>query len=207
MSVLLLSSVCYITIITLVMERYRTVGVCSRVSDESTWCTGCTTFVPRTNTACGTPENGPGTGFYGIKHEVYQMYQYRSVSFSNRPWTVVIESLFDSLNNRYKWYKDHETQLPHGFQLYHLTFVTGTPFTEKVVNIRVSAVPLCTTNSDGKRSEAPWGALGSAGEPQILLRRISSMVVYVINYLILWRYYGNFTKSSPRGIHGMVFYY
>jgi hypothetical protein len=161
MSVLLLSSVCYITIITLVMERYRTVGVCSRVSDESTRCTGCTTFVPRTNTMCGTPENGPGTGFHGMKHEVYQMYQYRSVSFSNRPWTVVIESLFDSLNNRYKWYKVHETQLPHGFQLYHLTFVTGTPFTKKVVNIRVSAVPLCTTNSDGKRSEAPWGALGS----------------------------------------------
>ena len=161
MSVLLLSSVCYSTIITLVMERYRTVGVCSRVSDESTRCTGCTTFVPATNTECGTPQSGPDTGFLLKKHEVYRVYQYFSVSFSVRPWTMVIESVFDSLNNRYKWYKVNETQLPHGFQLYHLTFVTGTPFTKKVANIRVSAVPLCTTNSNGKRPEAPWGALGS----------------------------------------------
>lgn len=147
MSVLLLSSVCYITIITLVMERYRTVGVCSRVSDESTWCTGCTTFVPRTNTACGTPENGPRTGFYGIKHEVYQMYQYRSVSFSNRPWTVVIKSWFKPTFNRYKWYTYHETQLPHGFRVYHQHFSAGTPLQHLLIKSMTQGVPGCTTNN------------------------------------------------------------
>ena len=65
----------------------------------------------------------------------------------------------------------------------------------------------CTTMYHKQRWEAVGSSMGSAGKPQILLRRILSMVVYVINYLILWRYYGNFTKSGPRGIHGMVFYY
>ena len=105
----LLSSRCLYTIISLLMKRYRTVGVCSGFKNESTRCTGCTTFVPRTNTACGTPQNGPTTGFLSKKHEVYRVYQWVSVSLSVQPWTVVIESVFDSLNNRYKWYKVQES--------------------------------------------------------------------------------------------------
>ena len=45
----LLSSASIITIITLVMERLRTVGVRPRTADDGPRCTGCTTFVPRTN--------------------------------------------------------------------------------------------------------------------------------------------------------------
>ena len=157
----LLSSALCTTITMCNMERTSTVVVqrmCKRVPGR---CTGCTSIVPPVNTSCGTPTDQLFTVVCSVCRSLYQVYHRFCVSFSNRPWTVVIESLFDSLNNRYKWYKDHETQLPHRFQLYHLTFVTGTPFTKKVANIRLSAVPLCTTNSDGKRSEAPWGALGS----------------------------------------------
>lgn len=128
MNSVLLSSRSLYTIISLLMKRHRTVGVCSGFQNESTRCTGCTTFVPRTNTACGTPQNGPVTGFLLKKHEVYQVYQYFGVSFSVRPWTVVIESVFDSLNNRYKWYKVQESQLTQGFPVYHLHFAAGTPW-------------------------------------------------------------------------------
>jgi len=123
----LLSSSYLPTIISLLMKRYRTAGVCSGFQNESTRCTGCTTFVPATNTECGTPQSGPDTGFLLKKHEVYRVYQYFSVSFSVRPWTVVIESVFDSLNNRYKWYKVQESQLTQGSPVYHLFFVRGTP--------------------------------------------------------------------------------
>ena len=128
MNSVLLSSRSLYTIISLLMKRHRTVGVCSGFQNESTRCTGCTTFVPRTNTECGTPQNGPVTGFLLKKHEVYQVYQYFGVSFSVRPWTVVIESVFDSLNNRYKWYKVQESQLTQGLPVYHLHFAAGTPW-------------------------------------------------------------------------------
>ena len=128
MNSVLLSSRSLYTIISLLMKRHRTVGVCSGFQNESTRCTGCTTFVPATNTECGTPQSGPDTGFLLKKHEVYRVYQYFSVSFSVRPWTVVIESVFDSLNNRYKWYKVQESQLTQGLPVYHLHFVAGTPW-------------------------------------------------------------------------------
>jgi len=140
----LLSSASIITIITLVMERLRTVGVRPRTADDGPRCTGCTTFVPRTNTVCGTPATPEPAGFRPRKHKVYRVYHRFCVSFRNGPWTVVIESLFDSLNNRYKWYTCHVSQLTQGFPVYQLIFRGGTPFSESSINIRLCGVPGCT---------------------------------------------------------------
>jgi len=142
----LLSSASITTIITLVMERYRTVGVRPRTADDGPRCTGCTTFVPRTNTVCGTPATPKPIGFRPRKHEVYRVYHRFCVSLCNGPWTVVIESLFDSLNNRYKWYTCHVSQLTQGFRVYRLSMCAGTPFTKSSVTIRLCGVPGCTAN-------------------------------------------------------------
>lgn len=140
----LLSSASITTIITLVMERLRTVGVRPRTADDGPRCTGCTTFVPRTNTVCGTPATPEPAGFRPRKHKVYRVYQQDCVSFGNGPWTVVIESLFDSLNNRYKWYTCNVSQLTQGFPVYRHGKCAGTPFGESSINIRLCGVPGCT---------------------------------------------------------------
>jgi hypothetical protein len=140
----LLSSASIITIITLVMERLRTVGVRPRTADDGPRCTGCTTFVPRTNTMCGTPATPKPVGFRSGKHKVYRVYHRICVSFRNGPWTVVIESLFDLLNNRYKWYTCHVSQLTQGFPVYRHGNCAGTPFSESSINIRLCGVPGCT---------------------------------------------------------------
>ena len=140
----LLSSASITTIITLVMERLRTVGVRPRTADDGPRCTGCTTFVPRTNIVCGTPAIPEPAGFRPRKHKVYRVYQQDCVSFGNGPWTVVIESLFDSLNNRYKWYTCHVSQLTQGFPVYQYAFCCWYTFSESSINIRLCGVPGCT---------------------------------------------------------------
>lgn len=126
----LLSSASITTIITNVMERSRTVGVRPRTNIKGPRCTGCTSSVPPETRMCGTPADQILIGFHRRKHEVYRVYHRICVSFRNRPWTVVIESLFDSLNNRYKWYTCHETLLTRGFPVYQLILRGGTPQAE-----------------------------------------------------------------------------
>lgn len=91
-------------------------------------CTGCTTSVPAIFIPSGTPQTPTPIGIFVFAEDVYRMYHRFGVSFSNRPWTVVIESWLDSLNNRYKWYTCHETLLTRGLQVYQLDFTSGTPF-------------------------------------------------------------------------------
>lgn len=125
---LLLSSALCTTITMCNMERTSTVVVqrmCKRVPGR---CTGCTSIVPPVNTSCGTPTDQLFTVVCSVCRSLYQVYHRFCVSFSNRPWTVVIESWFDSLINRYKWYTCHETLLTRGLQVYQLVFTSGTPF-------------------------------------------------------------------------------
>ena len=126
----LLSSVRRTTIITLVMERYRTVGVRYRTNINGPRCTGCTSSVPPKTRMCGTPADQILTGFHRRKHEVYRVYHRICVSFSNRPYTVVIKSLFKQQYDRYKWYTYHETLLTRGFPVYQLILRGGTPQAE-----------------------------------------------------------------------------
>ena len=142
----LLSSASITTIITLVMERSRTVGVRPRTNIKGPRCTGCTSSVPPETQMCGTPADQISAGFHRGKHEVYRVYHRICVSFRNGPWTVVIESWLDSLNNWYKWYTCYETLLTRGFPVYHVLFRAGTPFSESSIKSVPWGVPRCTTN-------------------------------------------------------------
>lgn len=123
----LLSSASITTIITLVMERLRTVGVRPRTADDGPRCTGCTTFVPLTKIACGTPENHMNKRVQRNTPPVYRVYHRLCVS--TQKWTVdrSYRFLFKERYNRYKWYTYHETLLTRGLQVYHLLFLRGTP--------------------------------------------------------------------------------
>ena len=143
----LLSSASITTIITLVMERSRTDVVRPRTNLKGPRCTGCTSSVPPETRMCGTPADQILIGFHRGKHEVYRVYHRICVSFRNGPWTVVIESLFDSLNNRYKWYTFHEPQLTRGFPVYQLILRGGTPQAESSMKSVGYGVPRCTTNT------------------------------------------------------------
>ena len=130
---LLLSSALCTTITMCNMERTSTVVVqrlCKRVPGR---CTGCTSSVPPANTACGTPTDQQFIAICSVCRSLYQVYHRFCVSFRNRPWTVVIESLFKQQYNRYKWYTYHETLLTRGLQVYHLLFGNGTPLSESSI--------------------------------------------------------------------------
>lgn len=123
----LLSSHLRTTIITLVMWTSRVVDHCLRVIDECQRCTGCTTSVPPVLQRAGTPTSPVFVVLFSKKRQVYRVYHRICVSFRNGPWTVVIESWYKSIINRYKWYTCHETLLTRGLQVYHLLFLRGTP--------------------------------------------------------------------------------